>query len=69
MLETKRYTWRHNNLVNFIVNNVDKKFKVYSDLDGWEATGGGTITPALCVTNLKPDIVIMDEHTKNFPHF
>ena len=46
------------------MNNVDKKYKVYSDLDGWEAPGGGTIPPALCVTNLKPDIVIMDEHTK-----
>ena len=46
------------------MNNVDNKFKVYSDLDGWQAPGGGTIPPALCVTNLKPDIVIMDEHTK-----
>ena len=46
------------------MNNVDKKFEVYSDLDGWQAPGGGTIPPALCVTNLKPDIVIMDEHTK-----
>ena len=26
MLDTGRYTWRHNNLVNFIVSNVDKKF-------------------------------------------
>ena len=41
---------------------MDSKFKVYSDLPGWEAAGGGTIPPALCVTNLKPDIVIMDEH-------
>ena len=65
MLDTKRYTWRHNNLLNCIVNNVDKKVKVYSDLDGWEAPGGGTIPPALSVTNLKPDIVILDEHTKN----
>ncbi len=64
MLNTNRYTWRHNNLVNFIVNNVEKKFKVYSDLPGWEAPGGGTIPPALCVTNLKPDIVILDSHTK-----
>ena len=64
MLETKRFTWRHNNLVNFIVNNVDKKFKVYRDLDGWQAPGGGTIPPALCVTNLKPNIVMIDKHTK-----
>jgi len=29
---------------------------------GWETTGGGTIPPALCVTNMKPDIVIIDSH-------
>ena len=50
MLDTGRYTWRHNNLVNFIVKNVDKRFTVYSDLPGMEAPGGGTIPPALCVT-------------------
>ena len=64
MLNTDRYTWRHNNIVNFIVSNIDSKYKVYSDLPGWEAPGGGTIPPALCVTNLKPDIVIVDEHKK-----
>ena len=64
MLDTGRYTWRHNNLVHFIVTNVDKRFTVYSDLPGFEAPGGGTIPPALCVTNLKPDIVIQDTQTK-----
>ena len=64
MLDSQRYTWRHNNLVNFIVTNVDSQFKVYSDLPGFEAPGGGTIPPAIYVTNLKPDIVIVDEHTK-----
>ena len=64
MLNTGRYTWRHNNLINFIVSNVDKKFKVFSDLPGWEAIGGGTIPTELCVTNLKPDIVILDNHMK-----
>ena len=64
MLDTDRYTWRHNNLVNFIVNNVDKRLQVFSDLPGMEAPGGGTIPPALCVTRLKPDIVIVDSYTK-----
>ena len=48
---------------------MDSKFKVYSDLLGWEAPGGGTIPPALCVTNLKPDIVIIDEHKKTLHIF
>ena len=30
-----------------------------------EAPGGGTIPPELCVTRLKPDIVIVDTHKKN----
>ena len=64
MLNSGRYTWRHNNLINFIVTNVDNNFKVYSDLPGWEATGGGTIPPELCVTKLKPDIVIVDNRKK-----
>ena len=47
------------------MTNVDKsKFKVYSDLPGWEAPGGGTIPSQLCVTRLKPDIVIVDEVKK-----
>ena len=69
MLNTGRYTWRHNNLINFIVTNVDKKFQVFSDLPGWEATGGGTIPANLCVTNLKPDIVIMDTQKKHMHIF
>ena len=32
MLNTGRYLWTHNNLINFIVSNVDEKFQVYSDL-------------------------------------
>ena len=69
MLDTNRYTWRHNNLINFIVTNVDPSFKVYSDLPGWEATGGGTIPAELCMTNLKPDIVIIDSVKKKLHIF
>ena len=65
MLNSKRYTWRHNNIIQFIITNVDtSKYTVYSDLPGWEAPGGGTIPHDLCVTNLKPDIVIIDKHKK-----
>ena len=69
MLDTNRYTWRHTNLINFIVTNVDPTFKVYSDLSGWEATGGGTIPAELCMTNLKPDIVIIDSTKKKLHIF
>ena len=70
MLNTARYTWRHNNLINFIVSNVDKsRFKIFSDLPGWETPGGGTIPSDLCVTSLKPDIVIVDETNKQLHIF
>ena len=39
-------TWRHNNLINFIVTNVEPELK------------------ELCLTNLKPDIVIIDPAKK-----
>ena len=66
MLIKDRYTWQHNNLINFIVNNLNNsRFKVYSDLPGWKAPGGGTIPSQLCATRLKPVIVIVDESNKN----
>ena len=65
MLNSGRYTWRHNNLINFVINHIDtSKFTVYSDLPGWEAPGGGTIPHALCVTSLKSDIVIIVKTTE-----
>ena len=63
-LDTGRYTWRHNCVVNYIVNSVDEKYTVYSDLPGHTAPGGGSIPPELCVTAQKPDIVILDKHKK-----
>ena len=64
-LEQQRYTWRHNNIVNYIVNSVDStKLKVYSDLPGYQTSNGGSLPPSMTVTTLKPDIVIVDEHNK-----
>ena len=48
---------------------MDPEFKAYSDLPGWEATGGGTIPAELCMTNLKPDIVIIDSVKKKLHIF
>ena len=45
---------------------------LYSDLPGWEAQGGGVITPAICVTNLKPDshtIWAQDDHAYSWTHY
>ena len=60
-LEGGRYTWRHDNIVMYIYNCIDKsKFTVYSDIDGYTTDNGGTIPPELTVTTDKPDIVILD---------
>ena len=64
-LDTGRYTWRHNNIVNYVISCIDNdKYTVYSDLPGHTAPGGGSLPPHICVTPLKPDIVIIDEKTK-----
>ena len=52
-------------MVNYIATNINtEKYTVYSDIPGMEAPGGGTLPPNICITNLKPDIVIVDEEAK-----
>ena len=69
-LEQGRYTWRHNNIINYIVNCLDSdKFEVFSDLAGQTAANGGTIPTQICVTPLKPDITVLDKKNKTFTIF
>ena len=68
-LDTGRYTWRHNCVVNYIVNSVDTKFTVFSDLPGHTAPGRGLIPPELCVRVQKTDIVILNHLTKEIHLF
>ena len=68
-LEQGKFTWRHNNILNYVVKNIDtNKFKVYSDLPGY-TIGNGSIPPEICVTALKPDLVIIDEKRKTLDIF
>ena len=69
-MDTGRWTWRHNNIVNYVVNCLDTtKFTIHSDIEGREAPGGGTVPPEVCVTNLKPDITIWDKEKNTFDMF
>ena len=53
-----------------MINCLDtNKFSVFSDIPGHEAVGGGTIPPELCVTPLKPDIVIWDKKSNKLHLF
>ena len=69
-MDTGRWTWRHNNIVNYVVNSLDiTKYTVFSDIEGHEAPGGGTVPPEIIVTNLKPDITIWDKVNNRFNIF
>ena len=69
-METGRWTWRHNNIVSYVVNCLDtSRFTIHSDIGGHEAPGGGTVPPEVCVTNLKPDITIWDKEKNTFDMF
>ena len=47
----------------------DPKFSVYIDLPVHTAPGEESIPPELCLTALKPDIVILDNNRKNIHLF
>ena len=68
-LNTGRYTWRHNCIIHYIVNSVDPKYTVHTDLPGHTVSGGGSIPPEVCVTSQKPDIVIVDNNNKTIQLF
>ena len=47
------------------MNSVDiTRFKVLSDLPGFQTSNGGSLPPSMTVTTLKPDIVVLDEKNK-----
>ena len=61
-LESGKFLWRHNSIINYILQCVDtEKFTAYADLPGHTADGCGTVPPDICVTTHKPDLVIIDK--------
>ena len=68
-LDQGRYTWRHDGILNYIANCLDKKnFECYLDIDGHQHSGG-TLPPEIVVSTLKPDIVIVDKKNKDIHIF
>ena len=67
-LNQGRYTWRHNsvlsNVIALIRPNLPPGTQLYSDLPGFLASGGGSVPPNVLVTNLRPDIFIVNESTR-----
>ena len=65
-LDQGRYTYRHDNILQYISKCLDtQKFKCYIDIEGSQTPAKGTLPPSLLVTNLKPDIVVIDKSAKS----
>ena len=67
-LDQGRYTWRHNSVLMSIVECIEgglkDGFRLYSDLDGFQAPHGGVIPPDVLVTRLKPDLFLVNESAR-----
>ena len=64
-LDQGRYTWRHNcvlsNIISLIRPVLNPDTRLFSDIPGFLAPGGGSVPPSIIVTNLKPDLFIVNE--------
>ena len=49
------------NIISLVKSALIPTFRLYSDLPGFLAPGGGSIPPHVLVTNLKPDLFIVDD--------
>ena len=48
-LENGKFLWRHNNIVNYVLECLDSsKFMIYSDLPG-HTVGTGSVPPEICI--------------------
>ena len=64
-LQEGRYTYRHDTILKFISNCLDRvKFTCYVDIPDSQTPAGGTLPPSLVVSTLRPDIVIIDKKKK-----
>ena len=72
-LDQGRFTWRHNSVLMSIIDlirpHLSQGMVLYSDMPGYQAPHGGTIPPHIIATNLKPDIVIIDEDSRKLVIF
>ena len=69
-LEQGRFTYRHDNILTYISKCLDKdKFTCFIDIKDHQTPSGGTLPPSVIVTNLKPDIVIIDKKNKTINIF
>ena len=64
-LKEGRFTFRHDNILHYISKCLDTvKYTCFVDIPGHQTPAGGTLPPSVCVTAMKPDIVIIDRKKK-----
>ena len=67
-LDQGRFTWRHDSVLRTIIEvispSLSSGMRLFSDMDGFLAPGGGSIPPNILVTALRPDIFIVDEASR-----
>ena len=72
-LDQGRFTWRHDSVLSTIISFINLRlrpgFALFSDLQGYQAPGGGVIPPNILVTNLRPDIVLINEVSREIVLF
>ena len=65
-LEQGRMTFRHDGIVQYIAQCLDKtRFEVYADLPGHQTPDGRTIPSSICLTPDRPDVVIINQRSGN----
>lgn len=67
-LDQGRFTWRHDSVLSAIIHvlrsSLSPDFVFFSDMAGHQAPHGGTIPPHVLVTNLRPDIFVLNETSR-----
>jgi hypothetical protein len=71
-LNQKRFTWRHDSILNYIKKEMDKGkpdiLTIYTDIPG-HTINGGTIPAYILTTLQRPDIVIINRTEKKITLF
>ena len=66
MLNSGRYTWRHDNVLHYLAkilsDNKKDNIQFFVDIPNYNINGS-TLPPNVVVTNLRPDIVFIDSNT------
>ena len=66
-LDQGKYTWRHDSILQYVADSLDDtKYTFYVNILGRQHSNGGTVPTDLMITQLRPDITILDKKNKTF---